>query len=185
MHHLPNFPLDYLHLGLKALRKIQRYQADKSANASEPVNLLTPVSAAVLSHTRFGDSFIPDFFSSMQKWYMFSIRRCISIKLPHWSRFTYALYIETCFLFLQICKCPASLWKQKKRILLGIEPSTLLSDSLSTTVIVLPTSYDHVYILWFVNIKINTLGWHIQQSDVVLKTIWYQLVKLSMESRWQ
>ena len=30
------------------------------------VDLLTPVSAAVLSHTRFSDSYIPDFFSYMQ-----------------------------------------------------------------------------------------------------------------------
>ena len=37
------------------------------------VDLLTPVSAAVLSHTRFSDSFIPDFFSSMQNVFTFSI----------------------------------------------------------------------------------------------------------------
>ena len=37
------------------------------------VDLQTPVSAAVLSHTRFSDSFIPDFFSSMQNLYTFSI----------------------------------------------------------------------------------------------------------------
>ena len=34
---------------------------------------VTPVSAAVQSHIRFSDSFIPDFFSSMQNWYTFSI----------------------------------------------------------------------------------------------------------------
>ena len=37
--------------------------------------------------------------------------------------------------------------------------------------IVLPRSNDHVYICLFVNIEIKTLGWHIQQSGVVLKTI--------------
>ena len=37
------------------------------------VGLLTPVSAEVLSHTRFSDSFIPDFFSSMHNLYTFSI----------------------------------------------------------------------------------------------------------------
>ena len=37
------------------------------------VDLLTPVSAAVLSHTRFIDSFIPGFFISMQNVYTFSI----------------------------------------------------------------------------------------------------------------
>ena len=37
------------------------------------VDLLTPVSAAVLYHTRFSDGFIPDFFSSMQNLYTFSI----------------------------------------------------------------------------------------------------------------
>ena len=37
------------------------------------VDLLTPVSAAVMSHTRSSDSFIPDFFSSMQNIYTFSI----------------------------------------------------------------------------------------------------------------
>ena len=37
--------------------------------------------------------------------------------------------------------------------------------------IVLPGSNDHVYICLFVNIEIKALGWHIQQSGVVLKTI--------------
>ena len=45
--------------------------------------------------------------------------------------------------------------------------------------IVLPRSNDHVYICLFVNIEIKTSGWHIQQSNVVLKTIRYQLVRLS------
>ena len=35
---------------------------------------------------------------------------------------------------------------------------------------------DHVYICFFVNIEITTLGLHIQQSGVVLKAIRYQLV---------
>ena len=43
--------------------------------------------------------------------------------------------------------------------------------------IVLPRSNDHVYICLFVNIEIKTLGWHIQQSVVVLKTILYQQVE--------
>ena len=37
--------------------------------------------------------------------------------------------------------------------------------------IVLPRSNDHVYICLFVNIEIKTVGWHIQQSGVVLKTV--------------
>ena len=37
--------------------------------------------------------------------------------------------------------------------------------------IVLPRSNDHVYICLFVNIGIKTIGWHIQQSGVVLKTV--------------
>ena len=37
--------------------------------------------------------------------------------------------------------------------------------------IVLPRSNDHVYICFFVNIEIKTLGSHIQQSGVVLKTV--------------
>ena len=44
------------------------------------------------------------------------------------------------------------------------------------TVIVLPRSNDRVYICFFVNIEIKTLGLHIQQSGVVLKAIRYQLV---------
>ena len=35
--------------------------------------------------------------------------------------------------------------------------------------IVLPRSNDHVYICLFVNIENKTVGWHIQQSGVVLK----------------
>ena len=39
-----------------------------------PVTLSTHFSShAVLSHTRFSDGFIPDFFSSMQNLYTFSI----------------------------------------------------------------------------------------------------------------
>ena len=41
----------------------------------------------------------------------------------------------------------------------------------SSALIVLPRSYDHVYICLFVNIEIKTVGWHIQQSGVVLKTV--------------
>ena len=37
--------------------------------------------------------------------------------------------------------------------------------------IVLPGSNDHVNVCLFVNIEIKTLGWHIQQSGVVLKII--------------
>ena len=32
-------------------------------------------------------------------------------------------------------------------------------------------SNDHVYICLFVNIEIKTVGWHNQQSSVVLKTV--------------
>ena len=39
---------------------------------------------------------------------------------------------------------------------------------------VLPRS--NVYICLFVNIEVKTLGWHIQQPGVVLKTICFQLV---------
>ena len=49
------------------------------------VDLLTPVSAAVLSHTRFSDSFIPDFFSSMQNVYTFSIMAPASSLYLHTS----------------------------------------------------------------------------------------------------
>ena len=45
----------------------------------------------------------------------------------------------------------------------------LLGEELMT--IVLPRSNDHVYICFFVNIEIQTLDWHYQQSAVVLKTI--------------
>ena len=37
--------------------------------------------------------------------------------------------------------------------------------------IVLPRSNDYVYICLLVLIKIKTFGWHIQKSDVILKTI--------------
>ena len=37
--------------------------------------------------------------------------------------------------------------------------------------IVLPRSNDHVYICLFVNIETKTVGWHIQQPSIVLKTI--------------
>ena len=53
---------------------------------SEPVDLLTPVSAAVLYHTRFSYSFIPDFFSSMQNLYTFSIKAPASSLCLHTSR---------------------------------------------------------------------------------------------------
>ena len=53
------------------------------------VDLLTPVSAAVLYHTRFSDSFIPDFFSSMQNVYTFSIIAPAS-----------SLYLHTCLAIL-------------------------------------------------------------------------------------
>ena len=42
---------------------------------------------------------------------------------------------------------------------------------IETPSIVLPRSNDHVYICLFVNIEIKTVGWHIQQSGVVLKTV--------------
>ena len=42
---------------------------------------------------------------------------------------------------------------------------------LDIDIIVLPRSNDHVYICLFVNIEIKTLGWHVQQSGVVLKII--------------
>ena len=48
----------------------------------------------------------------------------------------------------------------------GRETISLLKHS-----IVLPRSNDHVYICLFVNIEIKTVGWHIQQSGVVLKTV--------------
>ena len=44
-----------------------------SSTIFREVDLLTLVTAAVLSHIRFSDSFIPDFFSSMQNLYTFSI----------------------------------------------------------------------------------------------------------------
>ena len=42
------------------------------------------------------------------------------------------------------------------------------------TISLLKTFYrsnDHVYICLFVNIEIKTVGWHIQQSGLVLKTV--------------
>ena len=50
----------------------------------------------------------------------------------------------------------------------GIETISLLKTFYC---IVLPRSNDHVYICLFVNIEIKTVGWHIQQSGVVLKTV--------------
>ena len=49
------------------------------------VDLLTPVSASVLSHTRFSDSFLQDFFSSMQNLYTFSIIALASSLYLHTS----------------------------------------------------------------------------------------------------
>ena len=42
--------------------------------------------------------------------------------------------------------------------------------------IVFPRSNGYFNICSFVNIDIQTFGWHIQKSGVVLKTIWCQLV---------
>ena len=81
---------------------------------SHPVTLSTHFSShAVLSHTRFSDGFIPDFFSSMQNLYTFSIIA------PAWS-----LYLHTSLAILL------------SEVTLHVHntPSTF-SDSLSTTVI--------------------------------------------------
>ena len=49
------------------------------------VDLLTPMRAAILSYTRFSDSFLPDSFSSMQNLYTFSIIALASSLYPHTS----------------------------------------------------------------------------------------------------
>ena len=63
------------------------------------VDLLTPVSAAVLSHTRFSDSFLSDFFSSMQNLYTFSIIALASIQASpiYWVKSLYMCIIHQIF----------------------------------------------------------------------------------------
>ena len=56
-----------------------------SSTIFSAVDLLTPVSAAVMFHTRFSDSFIPDFFSSIQNLYTFSIIALASSMYLHTS----------------------------------------------------------------------------------------------------
>ena len=117
------------------------------------VDLLTPVSAAVPSHTRFSDRFIPDFFFSMQNLYTFSIIAPASSLYLYTglaillSEFT--LHVHNTSKHVFFCKnenrekLPAFLRKQKikksfngaRTLNLGLEPSTLFSDSFSTTVI--------------------------------------------------
>ena len=71
------------------------------------VDLQTAVSAAVLSHTRCSDSFLPDFFSSMQNLSTFSII-AVSISIQAspfcWVKSLYMCIIHQNILFLQLCK---------------------------------------------------------------------------------
>ena len=103
------------------------------------VDLLTSLTAAVLSHTRFSDSFIPDFFSSMQNLYTFSIIAPASSLYLHTSLAILlsevALHVHNTSKHVFFCKhvnrekFPASLRKQKtKKDLLGLEPSTMGSS---------------------------------------------------------
>ena len=96
------------------------------------VDLLTPMSAAVLSHTRFSDSFIPDFFSSMQNLYTFSIIAPASSLFLHTNLaillIEVALHVHNTSKRVIFCKhvnCekfPASLRKQKKKFYRGSNP---------------------------------------------------------------
>ena len=93
------------------------------------VDLLTPVSAAVLSHTRFSDSFIPDLLSSMQNLYTFSIIAPASSLYLHTSLAILlsevALHVHNKHVFF--CKHVNRERKKikNKKVLLGLEPSTL------------------------------------------------------------
>ena len=110
------------------------------------VDLLTQVSAAVLSHTRFSDSFIPDIFSSMQNLYTFSIIAHASSLYLHTSFAILlrevALHVHNTSKHALFCKhvnrekFPASLREQKKKkkksftrartLNLGLEPSNFV-----------------------------------------------------------
>ena len=106
------------------------------------VDLLTPVSATHLSHTRFSDSFIPDFFSSMQNLFTFSIIGPASSLYLHTSLAILlsevALHVHNTSKIAFLCErvnreiFPASSRKQKiknkKKVLLGLEPSNLGSN---------------------------------------------------------
>ena len=102
------------------------------------------MSAAVLSHTRFSDRFIPDFFSYMQNLYTFSIIAPASSLYLHTSFAILlnkvALHVHNTSKYAFFCKhvnhenVPASLRKQKKKkkdftvsrtLNFGLEPSTL------------------------------------------------------------
>ena len=107
------------------------------------VDLLTSVTAAVLSHARFSDSFIPDLFSSMQNLYTFSIIAPASSLYLHTSLVfllsEVALHVHNTSKHVFFCKhvnrekFPASLRKQKikdkknftgtRTLNLGLEPS--------------------------------------------------------------
>ena len=107
---------------------------------------------SVLSHTRFSDSFIPDFFSSMQNLYTFSIIAPASSLYLHTSLAILlnevALHVHNTSKNAFFCKhvyrltFPASLRKQKKKKFYwssNPQPWARIlnfeSDSLSTTVI--------------------------------------------------
>ena len=95
---------------------------------------------AVLSYTRFSNSFIPDFFSSMQNLYTFSIIAPASSLYLHTSLAILlsevALHVHNTSkhaFFLQTCKslnisCFFVKEKNKKKVLLELEPSTLGSN---------------------------------------------------------
>ena len=118
------------------------------------VDLLTPVSAAVLTgpkqiqwqfHSR-------PFFGSLQNLYMFSIVALASSLYLHTS---FAILLSKVALHVHNTSKPAFYCKhanhkkscifakaKKKKILLGLEPSTLFSDSLRATVLLTaPSNY--------------------------------------------
>ena len=109
------------------------------------VDLLTSVSAAVLSHTRFSNRLL---FFHAELVHVFNNSSCIVAVSPYkheaspfyWVKSLYmCIRHQTCF-FLQTCKsrknsCIFAKAKNKiKKDLMGLEPSTLLSVSLDTTV---------------------------------------------------
>ena len=96
------------------------------------VDLLNPVSSAVLFYTRFSDSFIPDFFSSMQNLYTFLIIALASSLYLHTSFAILlrevALHMHTTSKHVFILqtyksrKFSASMRAQKKRFYWGSNP---------------------------------------------------------------
>ena len=99
------------------------------------VDLLAPASAAVLYHTRFSDRFIPDFFSSMQNLSTFSIIAPASSLYLHTSLAILHVHNTSKHFFCKhvnlekiSCFFANAKKKIKKKVSLGLEPSTLGSN---------------------------------------------------------